>query len=191
MMKDYFRKRPFASLSAGLVSVLLAACATTRALEERFVTQAPDGWVVADQETSAGVKTTAYVPQGQSMQTWTQQFRTQVYADMRYTTIGSFSTSLLDSGKQYCPDLSESRSPDERENGFDVLNTAFFCPYADQMGGGVVTVTKLIHGKDNIYMAEFVFRVQRFNPGEKPKDIDIENWETMLKSVQVCQVGVC
>lgn len=174
--------------AAVLAAVLLASCASTRDLEEHFAFNPPEGWYLAANSGSGDV---IYLPPSETMENSTKRLFVQV-APKIYLTVGAWATSLLDTSKQSCPDTFEGDRVTTREYGLRVVTTSYYCPYSEEAKEGIVEVAKIIQGKeiDGIYLAEYILRVPRFNPGEKPADIDIASWQKKLESVQVCR-GEC
>lgn len=183
-------------LAAGvLISILsmLAGCGSRGDLQEHFIASAPEGWIVTGSDFTSYGNAVSYGPRGETERNSTMAFRALVIPEMRDTTIDSFATSLLDSGKKSCPDMTEARGPTTEEYGLKTFTTVYLCPYDTQMQSGTATITKMIHGRerDAIYIGEFTFHTLRFNPGERPVGVDIDYWKRMLQSVQVCRGGSC
>jgi hypothetical protein len=163
-----------------LACCLFASTTAASDLDNEYLVQPyPAGYVVGYQNRQGKVEITEYVPQGETVNNWTEMVTTQVMLGQGYIEPETFLKMLQASWTQACPGSEVTPIRKGEENGYNFALWMFICPTNPDTAKPEYTWMKAIQGRDSFYLVHKAFKFS-------PKKEELVPWVEYLRSVTVC-----
>ena len=170
----------FASLSFFLAAASVCALpARAQFQDENLILQLPQGYVSGFEENTADGLMSEFVPEGQSVENWTDMITVQVFYRRADMTPAGFEEQMRGNWLGACPDAVYQPIRDGEENGYAFSFWLLNCPKNPGTGSAENTFFKAIRGNDAFYVVQKAFKSQ-------PQDLQIVEWTRFLSEVYVC-----
>jgi hypothetical protein len=163
--------------------VLVAGCATAAWAQpplqaENLLVAQPTGFKVGHQATQNGNSISEWVPEGETVENWTQMLTVQVF---RQSPLDP-TVFLQQIGKQWaeaCPGSSAKGILSGQVNGYGVSMQVLRCPKNSATGKPETTAFRAIRGNDALYSVQRAFR-------SNASDKEMNDVMQYLSTVSVC-----
>jgi hypothetical protein len=145
---------------------------------ENLLVAQPEGFKVGYQANKDNSAISEWVPEGQSVDAWTQMLTVQVYRGSKADP----ATFLQSIGKQWsdaCPGSSGKGIFTGQTNGYVVSMLVLRCPKNLTTGKPETTAFRVIKGSDALYSVQRAFR-------SEPSDTELDDVMHYLAKVSVC-----
>lgn len=162
-----------------LLSLLFPAAARPELKGENLLQSVPSGYKVGFQEKNGKMFMTEMVPQGESVEAWTEMVTTQVFLGEKRLTPQGMEAAMKKSWQAACPDSQVFSLSNGTENGYSYTLWLSACPKNPATGRPELTWIKAIKGNDSFYMVQKAFKFE-------PDKAQIERWMRYLRTVTVC-----
>lgn len=174
------RRNDSTKLVTWLVCFLLAGPAAASGLQDENLLQPLlVGYVVGHQDKQSGLETIEYVPQGETVQNWTQMLTTQILRGRQDIPAGAYLQMMQGNWSKACPGSEATEITAGQENGYPFALWRFICPRNPGTGKPEYTWMKAIQGQDAFYLVQ---KAYKFDPGEN----EVVALMKQLQKVVVC-----
>ncbi|MEH6629386.1 MAG: hypothetical protein V7776_01085 [Halopseudomonas aestusnigri] len=154
---------------------------------EFFMASIPDGWQALPRATKAQQTSAEWLPQGQTVENWTDMITVQVFPGWAEGDVSVFLDELADIYKQNCEVSGATPPLKDKVNGFLTGFRLINCTRDLTRNSGEVSLFRALIGKNAAYLIQRVFRVPEFEIGAKPVTDEI-----MVKAYgSISSVGAC
>jgi hypothetical protein len=170
-------------MSNSLVHLFLLIAMTTstdtvQLQNENLLVTRPDGYKTDFYEKTSDMITSEMVPVDQSISSWTEMVRVQIFHSLKATP-GQFKIQMDEARSRLCPGSSSQSLTEAKENGYPTLVWYENCPLNTATGIPEFTWFKGIQGNDSFYLVQVSLKV-------RPSDEVSTRWMDYLKRVRVC-----
>lgn len=143
-----------------MLVVLGVASATSAAglQDENLIFVLPKDFVVGKQGENGPMIGAEYVPQGETVQSWTRMITVQVFRNIKQSDPNRFAEGLKPMWLSACPGAEVMKIKDGTENGYPFALWQFTCPNNPQTGKPENMYTKLTGGSDALYSIQYAYR---------------------------------
>lgn len=166
------------SIVLGLIIAMVASPSLAELENENILAKLPSGFKIDFQQRNANALISEMVPEGQSVNNWTEMVTVQVFYGLK-STPAQFKAKMDDLLKTACPGGELAPVAQGDENGYPTLVWLQNCPLNKSTGKPEITWVKAIQGNDSFYVAQVAFKAQ-------PSKELITQWMQYLKGVAVC-----
>lgn len=157
-----------------------AAVAPAQNLQnENLIVTVPKGYKVGHQQKVERGVITELVPEGQTVQNWTEMVTVQIFFRLGHVTPAQYRTRIENLWSGACPGSSFSTVSEGLENGYPALVWRLDCPTNKQTGKPEITWMKFVQGRDSFYIVQKAFKYA-------PPQNEISRWTGYLATVRVC-----
>ena len=163
-----------------ITSGLFASIVNAQHLENENLLQAiPPDYKIGHQSKRGNMLMTEFVPNGESVNNWTEMLTTQVFIGLTRPTPNEFRQVMQKSWVSFCKDANFADVAAGTENGYVFEVWIQDCPKSVQTGKLERVWFKAIKGNDSFYLIQKAFRFQ-------PEPDQVVRWTQYLRSIQVC-----
>ena len=155
------RKRAVLGLSAALAALFIASGAQAA---EQLLYGRPDRWHVAYQKAGRDMDMTEMIPDGESLDAWTQMLTVQTFYRRSGPDPSVFLENLRSRAGKDCPAAFFTGVRAYEDRGYPAADVTMYCPNAGDCGGaiphhvrrnrGEITFFKVIRGRDHLYVVQ-------------------------------------
>ena len=110
---------------------------------------------------------TEYVPNGQTVEDWTEMLTVQVFRDLKENEPAAFLQKVGTKWLNDCPETPKDTIQNGKVNGYPVSMLELKCPNVHATGKSETTVIRVIKGKDALYSVQHAWRTI---PSDEAKD---------------------
>lgn len=185
-------RRWMAAATVALAGVTAAAATAQEATRqpETYGFAVPQRWQEVDRSRQQGVDMITFVPQGQSLQGWTDMVILQVYREMTALPAEALRERTLSALRAACADASAGTLQTGLSNNYPSAFWVTACARNSQSGLGEIAYFRSLQGNDNLYMVQRVWNTAPFAPNP-PALPEAEKQEAIaiLRALTVCQPG--
>jgi hypothetical protein len=146
---------------------------------ENLLAVLPEGFEVDYQAEQNNQTITEMVPEGETVEDWSNMVTVQVYLGEKSITPQQVQETLTSSWFNACENSETYPVADGTENGYNFVLWQLYCPVNPSTGKVEYTYMKAIAGNDSFYLVQIAFRYE-------PTEADITQWMQYLKKVLVC-----
>jgi hypothetical protein len=172
---------------AGLCTLASAAMAQAPAGGEQLFLIPPPGWSVGFHSQQGNVELTEIVPQGQSVQDWTEMLTVQLITGKPEKSPQEVLKDQVDELQKACDDVGAGATAPQVENGYDTAIRAILCTKSKQWGKGELTLYKVIRGRERLYVIARAWRGAPFDKDHLPVPPEkTQEWLQFMQRVSVC-----
>ena len=141
---------------AGLATLLVSLSTSVRAetLTEHLVFVSPSGFKASYRQGN----TTEWVPEGETVDDWTEMVTVQIYSIAPTVTQATFLDGIARNWMAACPDTPKQTIYTGTTNGYAVSMLLLSCPKNAQTGKPETTGFRVIQGNDRLYTVQRAFR---------------------------------
>ena len=165
--------------AAVLVAVALDAPAA-RALEnENLLVGVPNGYKVVLQNTTTYVMISEMVPDGETVDGWTEMITVQIFYNMRSASPEQYRARIQKLWGDACPGSTFAKVKEGIENLYPTLTWSQTCPFNIMTGKPELTWLKAIRGRDSFYLVQ---KTNKFEPTAE----QTAKWTGYLDGITVC-----
>jgi hypothetical protein len=162
-----------------LLGPLLASPASAEFVNENLLTPTAPGYHVGFQNKKDSGQITEWVPEGQTVDNWTEILTVQIFNNMKMTP-DSFMHAMEKQWDGGCPGAGNAEPiASGDENGYPYQVWLLNCPKNPLTGKPEITWFKALQGKDSFYLVQKAFK---FAPSKE----QIARWIGYLEAVRVC-----
>jgi hypothetical protein len=165
------------------IAVLVAAVligAPARALEnENLLVTMPKGYKVGYHDKSAREMISEMVPEGQSVDDWTEMVTVQIFFNLRGVTPAQYRARVEKLWADACPGSTFVKVKEGIENLYPTETWTQKCPLNKQSGKPELTWFKGVQGADSFYLVQ---KAYKFEPSAE----QTAAWARFLDDVKVC-----
>jgi len=166
------------SVLLGLIIAMVALPSLAELENENILTKLPTGFKIGFQQKNAGALISEMVPEGQSVNNWTEMVTVQVFYGLKRTP-EEFKAKMDELLTAACSGGESAPVAKGDENGYPALVWLQTCPLNKSTGKPEYTWIKAIQGNDSFYVAQVAFKAM------PPKET-ITQWMQYLRAVAVC-----
>jgi hypothetical protein len=162
-----------------ILPLLLAPPAGADFVNENLITTAPPGYHVGFQDKNADRQIAEWVPEGETVEDWTEMVTVQVFHNLK-APLDGFMRDLEKRWRASCPGAESAHVvANAAEHGYPTLVWVLHCPKNPATGKPEITWFKAVQGGDSLYVVQKAFK---FTPSKE----EIGRWMGYLKAVHVC-----
>jgi hypothetical protein len=161
-----------------LALTLLMATPAFALENENLLVAVPEGYKPDYSAKTAHSTITEMVPQGQTVQHWTEMVTVQIFYGIKPGP-DAFRARVAGNWAKACKGVSAHAIAQGRENGYPFAVWMLVCPRNGQTGKPEWTWFKAIQGNDSLYVVQKAFKFE-------PARDEIVTWTRYLKGVSVC-----
>ena len=148
---------------APMLAVLIAlaapsAWAAPGFQDENVITPITKGFTVGKQGENGPMIISEFVPQGETVASWTRMITVQVFRNIKKGDPDRFAEGLKSMWSSACPGADVMKIKDVVERGYPVAIWQFLCPNNPQTGKPENMYTKIIGGTDALYSIQYAYR---------------------------------
>ena len=159
---------------------LSLAAPSAHALEnEVLLTIVPKGYKIGYEKKAGGQIMTEMVPEGETVEKWTEMVTVQIFLNMRDVTPAQYRARIEKLWAGACAGSVFSNVKDGVENGYPTLTWFQKCPRNTQTGKPELTWMKALQGRDSFYLVQ---KAYKFEPSAEQR----KEWGGFLDSVRLC-----
>lgn len=162
-----------------LVFVIASPLTHSQKLGETLIKPLPAGYVVARQISLRMSRVVWMVPEGQSIDKFTEILVATTFVGDRDKSLDNFYSGIKRQWPILCKSGQFSPYVSSAQNGYPAIAWSQHCNRHKVTGKPEVTLTKAISGDDNFYVVQKSFKYF-------PAQLDMEKWSRYLESVTVC-----
>ena len=156
---------------------------------EFFMASIPDGWLALPRATKAQQTSAEWLPQGQTVENWTDMITVQVFPGWAEGDVSTFLEGLAEIYKQNCEVSGATPLLKDQVNGFLTGFRLINCTRDLTRNSGEVSLFRALIGKNAAYLIQRVFRVPEFEIGAKPvTDEAMVQAYGSISSIGACQL---
>ena len=176
--------------SVGMALAMLGLVVSTVAAEpmqERLVLSLPDGWDIGNFSVEGDMKMTEWIPDGQSVENWTERITLQVFRGVGDMTVQGFAHRILVNSEWVCARTTKQIDEQETDGPYPVLTLTLACDTDNQHNH---IRYKFIEGNDNFYVVQRAWRGEA-DDSERPdrSQTTDRSWTKFLDGVHVHDRG--
>jgi hypothetical protein len=157
---------------------LLSSATWAQLSGENLLQKQPLGYKVGFQATRDHTTVTELMPEGESVENWTEMVTVQVFRDMKASP-DVFQKTVKLLWMNACPNGTVTAPVMGNENGYPSAYWAMRCPLNSRTGKPEATFVKTIKGNDAFYVIQKAFT---FAPSNEQTAL----WVQYLRAIQVC-----
>lgn len=172
-------KHTGAILSLILALALPSAARAQNLQNENLIVAIPKGYKIGHQQKAQRGVISEMVPEGQTVENWTEMVTVQIFFGLGHVTPASYRTNMEKLWSGACPGSSFATQKEGIENGYSTLTFRLNCPTNKQTGKPEITWMKFMQGRDSFYIVQKAFKYE-------PSAAEIAQWSGYLNSVGVC-----
>jgi hypothetical protein len=162
------------------VAAALALGTPARALEnENLLVSLPRGFKVGYQNKSAKSLISEMVPQGETVENWTEMVTVQIFFNLRDVSPSQYRARIEKLWAQSCPGSTFAKVKEGIENLYPTQTWSQICPVNKQTGKPEFTWFKGVQGRDSFYLVQ---KAYKFAPSAE----QVAAWAEFLDKVKVC-----
>ncbi|WP_146014018.1 hypothetical protein [Trinickia dabaoshanensis] len=163
---------------AAALSALVATHAAGALKDENLLLPVPKYYKVGYQAHHDNFALTEMVPEGQTVENWTEMITTQIYSGS-HMTFDQYRTDMVNRWQDACDDAQSYSLSSGTENGYDYEWWLQTCQFKDDTRKPEFTWFKMIRGNDAVYVVQKAFH---FQP-TKEESVELSKY---MKKIQVC-----
>jgi hypothetical protein len=162
------------------VLVALALGAPAHALEnENLLVSLPKGFKVGFQNRSARAMISEMVPEGQTVENWTEMVTVLIFFNLRDVSPAQYRARIEKLWAESCPGSTFATVKEGIENLYPTQTWTQKCPVNKQTGKPELTWFKGAQGNDSFYLVQ---KAYKFEPSAE----QVAAWASFLDEVKVC-----
>ena len=161
------------------VLALLTMPSFAQLQDETLLVAVPQGYKVDFQTRQGNMLLTEMVPEGESVQTWTEMLTVQVFLGLKNATPAAYGQLMRSMQASHCKGSLAEPITDGQDNGYAFAVWKQSCPVVQQTGKPEITFVKAVRGNDSFYVVQKAFR-------SDPSAEQVIQWTQFLKAVKVC-----
>ena len=162
-----------------LAALLLAGPAVAQLKDENLLQAMPAGYRIGFQERQGPIVTTEMVPEGETVEEWTEMVTSQLFIGLKSVSPETFRAESRKKWLEACKDGSFAEIASGEENGYPMALWMLSCPYSKAPGRPEITWFKAIRGQDAFYVVQKSFRFE-------PSNEQVQQWMRYLRQIAVC-----
>jgi hypothetical protein len=167
-----------------VVAASIALGGAAHALEaENLLITKPKSYTVGYQKKSDAQMMSEWVPQGETVEAWTEMVTVQIFFKLRDVTPATYRKRMEKSWGDACPGSQVMDVKQGDENGYPTMTWALRCPSNAKTGKPEFTWMKAIQGKDSFYLVQ---KAYKFAPSTE----QVASWARFFDDVRVCDTRV-
>lgn len=147
--------------------------------DENLLQGLPDGYIVANQQRQGAVGLSEMIPQGQTLDHWSEMVTTEIFFGMGGMPIERYQAFIAKRFHDACDTTQTIPIADGVENGYKFTFWQQTCHFNDPAKQPEITYLKMINGNDSSYVVQAAFH-------HEPSKEEVVRWTRYLKSVSVC-----
>jgi len=176
-----------AACVAGLFAFAPAVLAQAPGAGEQLYVAPPQGWVMGFHDQQGNVEVTELVPQGQSVQDWTEMLTVQLITGKPERSPQEVLKDQVEELQKACDDIGAGATAPQVENGYDTAIRAIACTKSKQWGKGELTLYKVIRGRERLYVIARAWRGAPFDKEHLPVPPEkTQEWLRFMQQVSLC-----
>ncbi|THD62039.1 hypothetical protein [Phenylobacterium sp.] len=149
--------------AAGLVALVAfgapSAASAAGLQDENLIIEIPKGFIVGKQGENGPMIGAEYIPQGETVLSWTRMITVQVFRNIKNGDPNGFAEGVKKGWLSACPGSEVIKIKDGVENGYPFAVWQFTCPNNPQTSKPENMYTKLISGTDALYSVQYAYRL--------------------------------
>jgi len=168
--------------------IILSTTGTAFALTqgENFLVTQIKGFKQGFIDKKNGMLMVEYVPQGETVQNWTEMHTVQIIYGIKIPT-DQFLARIGQGFKKGCDEVEAKYPTKGLVNGYQSEQIFFSCTKEKQTGKGSLTLFRVIQGNDSFYVIQRAWRGAPFKSDQMPISNDkFKSWMAYMESVSVC-----
>lgn len=156
----------------------LAAAARAELVNENLLVELPPGYKIDFQQRKNNMLMTEMVPQGQSVNDWTEMVTVQIFFGHKATP-DQLKTNIAQGWLAACRGGSYQQLSAAPQNGYETLVWRLSCPFNPSTRRPEMTWFKAVKGNDSLYVVQKAFKFV-------PSDEQVATWMRFFDTVKVC-----
>ena len=172
-------KIPALAAAAFAAAAVLASPALAQLEDENLLVVPPNGYEVGYQAHNSKQLMTELVPEGETVENWTEMVTVQIFRDLSDADPAEFRTHMRRQWFGTCDGATIENAADDTENGYPAATWMLTCPLNTQSGKPEYTMFKAIGGNDALYVVQKAFTWE-------PSEAEVAHWSDFLGDVTVC-----
>jgi hypothetical protein len=163
------------------VLAVLPVLAEAQALSEgeHLIAPVPQGFVLGHQAEDTSSMIREFVPEGESVQAWSQMMTVRIFRGMPGASAVVFHNNLVDLVLQSCPSATTHEIAGGEEQGTEFHLILVACPQSPVTGGEEWFMSKTMGGQDALYNVQGAWR----GPASEAL---VSGWAGHMRAVIVC-----
>lgn len=163
-----------------LAGLLAFGASGVQALEnENLLVALPSGYKVGYHKNSPAGTISEMVPDGETVENWTEMVTVQIFLNMRGVTPAQYRQRMQKLWGEACLGSAFSKVKEGVENGYATLTWLQKCPVNGRTGKPELTWMKAMQGRDSFYLVQKAYKFE-------PSAGQVSRWGGFLDSVRVC-----
>jgi len=146
------------SLIVAAVFAALASPALAQLQDENLLAGVPEGFVLGYNAAKDGAEIYEFVPEGESVETWTAMVTIQIFPGLDELEGDRFAVNMAQNWKSACRTGTATKLTESDVNGFPFVLRTFLCPLNPHTGKPETMYFKGITGSDAFYSVQYAFR---------------------------------
>jgi hypothetical protein len=146
---------------------------------ENLLVSPPPGFMVGFQDSRNGVSIQEWVPDGETVQNWSEMVTVQLFQNRRDLDPRIMLDTIQRGWLKACPNSAAAPIVTGKANGYDTATVVLRCPLNGETGKPETTAFRAIRGRDSFYMIQRAVR-------SVPDAGRLERMEGYLGGVSVC-----
>ncbi|MEH2478269.1 hypothetical protein V1282_001626 [Nitrobacteraceae bacterium AZCC 2146] len=166
------------------LTAALAFSAPAHALQaENLLVTKPKAYKVGFQKKSAKEMMSEWVPDGESVNDWTEMVTVQIFFNLRDVTPAQYRARMEKLWGDACPGSQVRNVNQGAESLYPTMTWALRCPANPKTGKPEYTWMKAVQGRDSFYLVQ---KAYKFGPTAE----QVASWARFLDDVRVCDTRV-
>ena len=157
----------------------LSSVAQAQFAGENLLVGPPPGFKLGFQESRGGVSIQEWVPDGETVQNWSEMVTVQLFQNRRDLDPRAMLDTIQRGWLKACKGSAPAPIVAVKTNGYDGATMVLRCPLNGETGKPETTAFRAIRGRDSFYMVQRAVR-------SVPDASRLERIENYLASVSVC-----
>lgn len=154
---------------------------------EMFLFPLAKGWKQMTADQQFNMRATQFFPEGQTPEKWEEMLRSRIFFFVRDAPLETFLLQAAYVPREQCDDVILTPVAKGVVNGYASLFTVRLCTRDRKTGQGEVAMIKVIQGRDSLYIAERMWRVNAYAKDQPPVPKEkFDQWIAFMGSFTVC-----
>ena len=147
----------------------------------------PKGWKQVTFEQQFNIRTTQFVPEGQTKEKWEEMMRSRIFYFVRDAPLETFLLQAASVPRDRCEDVMLTPVAKGLVNGYASIFTVRLCTKDRTSGQGEVTMIKVIQGRDSLYIGERAWHMKAYSRDQPPVAKEkFDQWVASMGAFTVC-----
>ncbi len=150
------------------------------------------GWSQAYAAAGNGIRLVEYVPQGQTVDSWSQMATIEIFFGHGGMNPRDLELRVVEGFRQNCEAMHVTDLGTGTSSSLPAARWVTYCSKVKQLGKGEITYFQAISGKEHFYLVQRSWRGAPFDIAKPLPIADslLKEWEAYLNQVSVCDSRV-